>query len=564
MCIRPILTVIFMALLPGAALAQSDGAASILSGGTNGSDGSASSKPLASTTSDKTLVGQFSGGKQVLKVVGSDDGKIAVVLSKKPSRIEAFTLPGMRPIGRMVGTYHTIALDKRDRVVAIRRTRMSMFSLKSGARVWSNAIFGRGLSDVQFAGTGNALIVLGDEKGGLSLHRALTGTEYDKKALGRAIKAIRAVPGKQMFAVLQDTGVITGFDIGANNRMTQRWQLKTGERQGVHFDLTSDGKQLLVGFRDGGMKIYDVSGRRADLLREDKKVVARVDSLDLGPKDSEVAVISGGKLHRLPYPGLVARGGPASGAGDLSAATFVGRQGEILSLAGRSVRFHAKTPERVKALQDQGKANAAADKAVIAAFKKRQGEDRAKRREQSNRANTAFKAGDCQAYIAVRKEMGRVISMATCQKMLKDAKLRNEFKERVAALDCDGAAEIARQMGRKFTRELNTCRQNAGNSDKKRFEQAKTNGECDLVAQLWFKVGGRLTDVAKCRAEAVKAQKPAGNARDLFFAAVKKETAKDYQGAMELYQQLMDSFPEDELALDAAKRLVALNDRLAE
>lgn len=71
-------------------------------------------------------------------------------------------------------------------------------------------------------------------------------------------------------------------------------------------------------------------------------------------------------------------------------------------------------------------------------------------------------------------------------------------------------------------------------------------------------VNGAPVTAASPADQALNTALSSNNARKMYFAAVKFESDGDGPRAKTLYQKIMDSFPEDDLALKAADRLVAL------
>ncbi|UYV37285.1 hypothetical protein N4R57_20430 [Rhodobacteraceae bacterium D3-12] len=538
-------------------------------GSDSGSNSSSSTAPKTSVTTptqtgNKNLVGNLSLSNGAHMAVASRAGNLAVVLTKKPTKISLYSLPGRYRIGEIVGSYDRVAMDGERNILAIRRSRMSLFSLKNGARTWTQTIFGRGLLAAEFVGADNRFVVLGDAKGQLSLHERLTGAQLELKKTGTSIIDIRTLPSSSRFATLAKDGVITGWQVGPSRRLMKKWTLKTGKSDGVMFDLTEGSQHLVVGFRNGDMRIYDVSEARPELLRDAKKVVSRIDSLELAPGDGSVAVAEGSRIYLLPYPALIKARAPVITGRNLSAPHVFSAEGDVLALSGGQVKLFAASGARANDLRQRGHLKLGADKVLATGFRTAQKAEKTRHSRVSGQARAAFDRGDCDAYVKLRAEVGVTLTKPACLRMYASAQLRKQFKAKIAALDCDGADRIAQKSKSSLQRkQVAECRKKAGNNvDLRRFQQAKADGDCDLVEQLWARVGGSPADVTQCRD--AKKPAPAASARTLFFAAVKKETSRDYRGAMALYQEIMDTFPEDSLAIDAAKRIVELNDKVQE
>ena len=130
---------------------------------------------------------------------------------------------------------------------------------------------------------------------------------------------------------------------------------------------------------------------------------------------------------------------------------------------------------------------------------------------------------------------------------------RNETDraEKAKGLDCDAVRDLDGKIG--DAPQYPKCLTNKATSER---AEAMKRLDCDAVRNLDGKASGEKQH-AQCVFE--KVQKT-GTAREAYQKAVDYDLAKDRVKAKALYQSLRERFPSDDLAIEAAKRLTALND----
>ena len=130
---------------------------------------------------------------------------------------------------------------------------------------------------------------------------------------------------------------------------------------------------------------------------------------------------------------------------------------------------------------------------------------------------------------------------------------RNEAEraEKAKGFDCDAVRDLDGKIG--DAPQHAKCLTNKATSDR---VEAMKRLDCDAVRGLDDKATGEKQH-AQCVFE--KLQKT-GTAREIYQKAVDFDLAKDRPKAKTLYQTLRERFPNDDLAIEAAKRLTAMGD----
>ncbi len=183
---------------------------------------------------------------------------------------------------------------------------------------------------------------------------------------------------------------------------------------------------------------------------------------------------------------------------------------------------------------------AAAEKARLAARAESEAQQ-AREREAERKAEEARKAED-----ARRAEEARKADEASKAADAAQRALQQEAQRRAEAEQAKKTAEQAAQNDRA---QLVAA-----------YKDALSNLDCAKAQSLAAKL--EIADdagLATCRHQAVLKN---GSARELFLAAAVRYSDQKLEEATELYKALMKRFPQDDLALKAAERLMAITDRL--
>lgn len=128
-------------------------------------------------------------------------------------------------------------------------------------------------------------------------------------------------------------------------------------------------------------------------------------------------------------------------------------------------------------------------------------------------------------------------------------------------LRCEDAQSFRLEVGigSEF-RERKCIDQRQLKEDRRAFDLAVNTNDCDIVSKFEAKFN-KVGAADECHFQSALS---ADNARQLFFAAVRMDTAKQNDRAKRLYIEVMNRFPDDDLAIDAAKRLTELGDQEAQ
>ncbi|MEM8577031.1 MAG: peptidoglycan-binding protein [Pseudomonadota bacterium] len=171
-------------------------------------------------------------------------------------------------------------------------------------------------------------------------------------------------------------------------------------------------------------------------------------------------------------------------------------------------------------------------------------------------ANKLFEAGDCAAFDALDAVDRGGRTVANCEAA---AEVKRRDRAVNAAL-AEGACEAAQSMAEgasAFKAGITKCYADRKRAeDEARFASAVSDGDCALVAELEGPLG-KDGAADTCRFNAAMT---APTARRMYLAAARYDASDDRARAKLLYLGIMDRFPDDDLALDAATRLTSLND----
>lgn len=177
-------------------------------------------------------------------------------------------------------------------------------------------------------------------------------------------------------------------------------------------------------------------------------------------------------------------------------------------------------------------------------------------RPRLERANALFDSGDCASYAVLRKALRLSDRREDCEGAVVLRQARAEFNRAIATLNCDAAAGLL-QAAQADQAVLDRCR--AGLQEKidtDAFASATRAGDCEAIRNLEDRLD-KHGAADQCVFEKLL---KGDNARTMYLAAVKLDTAGETARAERLYTEIMSRFAEDDVAIDAANRLTALAD----
>lgn len=170
--------------------------------------------------------------------------------------------------------------------------------------------------------------------------------------------------------------------------------------------------------------------------------------------------------------------------------------------------------------------------------------------------DSLFLSGKCKAYIPAALELKPKDRRSGCQAAKENRALVTKFNRAITAMDCSTAEDAANRLGRFKSRVRKCYKDKAYEVDLSAFNTALQSNDCKTVATLAPRLN-KLGAADDCRFDVAM---HTDSARKMYFAAIKFDAAKDRSRARTLYLQIMDVFPDDALAIDAANRMLKLND----
>ncbi len=174
-------------------------------------------------------------------------------------------------------------------------------------------------------------------------------------------------------------------------------------------------------------------------------------------------------------------------------------------------------------------------------------------------AKLAYSKGNCQHYAAIAVNLKPADRKENCAQAAQRRARKAAYDLALKELRCDDAAAIRNEISYGSAKREERCRARVQHAkDKRRFEQAKQDMDCATLGKL----GAKFSEPEAGADCTLTTAMQFDNARKMYFAAVKFDSARDRDRAKQLYSEVMNRFPEDDLALDAANRLTAINDLL--
>ncbi len=171
-------------------------------------------------------------------------------------------------------------------------------------------------------------------------------------------------------------------------------------------------------------------------------------------------------------------------------------------------------------------------------------------------ADQLFDAGSCVAFSQVDADYRQDRTQADCDAHARETAQRAEIETALSAFDCDGASALASGVAG-YENRIAECRATKERrANEARFATAMEAGDCTLVGELEQALG-RSGSVDVCRFNAAMT---ADTAKKMFIAAARYDAGNDRARAKLIYTEILDRFPEDDISLQAAVRLTALND----
>lgn len=155
--------------------------------------------------------------------------------------------------------------------------------------------------------------------------------------------------------------------------------------------------------------------------------------------------------------------------------------------------------------------------------------------------------------IRLKSNVGSLFRERVCMRKSNNAKYLTALRD----FKCEIADQIRKKSRVGELHEVQKCRKDSKlQVDLVAFEEAVAVGDCNTAAQLGRAIGKREAGADCTVSTVLRSQNP----RRIYLAAAKFDSENDRSRAKKLYTEVMVSFPENDLAINAANRLTQLND----
>ncbi|MEM8980727.1 MAG: peptidoglycan-binding protein [Pseudomonadota bacterium] len=411
----------------------------------------------------------------------------------------------------------------------------------------------REASQVAITRDGGQVALLSPGGLGVSLHDAKTGTERGQFRLPFAADDILYAQVGPLFIVSKSKGIVQvqfdGSVIPILPKPTQR-SIST-------YRFSPNGKALAVGYTDGTMSIYRSTSIGWEEIKS-TQLSGEINALDIHDGRREVAIWVENKWQVYDANSLKPKGSYGQNAfkkndwhlsfvnttshiirSGSAKADLLGRNGrESLAYKKKSFGYNTAAKRRITQLAAWEKSQS---DALVAA---------------KTSAKTLFDQRDCAGFAQTDPAHRDGRTVEACEDLQRAEQLAAEIKTALSQGDCARAAELDAN-DQAFGAEIAQCKADAEERFLRAvFAQAQADGDCSKLSELERRLG------EKGAASACKFNTALGSdsARRMYLAAAGYDAANERARARLLYTTLMEKFPEDDLALQAAMRLTALND----
>ena len=171
-----------------------------------------------------------------------------------------------------------------------------------------------------------------------------------------------------------------------------------------------------------------------------------------------------------------------------------------------------------------------------------------------------YDAGRCGEYDAIAPELRRSdVNKTDCETAATLRQKEQAYQAALRAMDCEESRALHTAYDVGSRSDISKClRQRQRRDDLLAFSKALKAEDCDAIEALEGRVG-REGAGAECK---LKLALASDSPRRMFLSAVKFDTNGAFEEAKQSYEAIMERFPEDDVALQAATRVVALTDQL--
>jgi WD40 repeat protein len=163
-----------------------------------------------------------------------------------------------------------------------------------------------------------------------------------------------------------------------------------------------------------------------------------------------------------------------------------------------------------------------------------------------------YNEGDCAAYKALHGDLRLADRRNDCDANVELIEIVKKFKIAITQGDCELAESLSEKVSID-SRDLIECFKKV---QKEAYIFAKEAKDCAVVRDL-SAIFGEPEAGSDCELSLVLSDQ---SSRVMYLAGIKLDASGDHARSKQIYLEIMTRFPEDDLAIDAANRLIALTD----
>lgn len=467
----------------------------------------------------------------------------------------------------LIGSHPAYAQDMSFRSDGLRlagdyKSNVWVLDIDTGLEVWSHTrAVGADFSELAFANDGQLLV--GDNAGWVTVFDAETGAVQSSVQVAQTRISDIAVSRNGHVLIGSRDGALVMAQVNALDKTVPVAGAPAGGNDNsVHnVAFESNGERFYALYKDGTL-LTGSSGATVTEADVDKIVKLNTGTayvIAQDPTRPELFVAGKNAAQFIKRPSLqVVETLPKSESGWRISTAYMGKSGAMIShLEGSGLETWARDYDnylRLKKVPFSVKGPANKRVSAIRTARKKQADRYAELRTD---LNVLYSNGDCTVYEARAKELKTADRKDDCAAAKAKRAQIADYALALKELRCDAATAIRTEHGHGSTFREEKCRAQVEKAQAQaRFLAAVEAKECTVVRELGPDFGAPTAGSDCDMAVALEAD----SARKMYFAAVKFDSSKDRTRAKTLYTEVMNRFPDDDLAIDAANRLTALND----
>jgi outer membrane protein assembly factor BamB len=407
------------------------------------------------------------------------------------------------------------ALDKRRILVGSDTGHLYVFDAADGKQLAKHFIADSSISDVAVK---KAQVLVGNQAGQLfAAHYNNLAQFTNFHTATSDITITRLLNQGQEFLALTKTGTVLKGTLGAlSSQMAVTNTAETGISPAYSLAVNSGESEIIVSYNNG-----------IKLLKTNALENIKIDVNDELPKLGSTVYLSrsGGFISVIKDGGLKVWARSAAKVAGVKSGHKIG--GETARKRWIKVRDANLEKERIyKALKSE--------------------------------SDLLYATGKCTAYSTKSAELPANDRKSGCEQAAIERKQTAKYNQMLTNFECQAAADFRAlaKVGSEF-REKKCFATVQTKAERAQYDAAKSTLDCATITQF----EAQFNEVGAGDECTFQQALTADSARKLYFAAVKMDTAKRNDRAKQLYLEVMNRFPDDDLAIDSAKRLTELGDQ---